>query len=53
MSAMDYHVLQDLLYTNRTFENCEEIRNIYLLHALNHVLKLVTNIICEFYYLLQ
>ncbi|XP_065911888.1 U3 small nucleolar RNA-associated protein 25 homolog [Dysidea avara] len=37
-----FHILsnyQDILYTNRTFENSEEIQNIILLHALNHVLK--------------
>ena len=39
------YFIQDLLYTNRTFENCEEIRNVYLLHALNHVLKLVIFIV--------
>lgn len=44
---------QDLLFTDRTFENSEEIRNIYLLHVLNHVLKLVTRLCCEeSYYLL-
>lgn len=30
---------QDVLFTQRTFENGEEIRRIYLLHALNHILK--------------
>ena len=37
----NYCFVQDLLYTCRTFENGEEIRRIYLLHALNHVLKYV------------
>lgn len=32
---------QDLLFTRRTFENGEEIRACYILHALNHVLKSV------------
>ena len=47
LAAYIYHMyfLQDLLYANRTFDNCEEIRNIYLLHALNHVLKLVAAIV--------
>eukprot|EP00731_Ephydatia_muelleri_P028176 Em0019g1049a len=30
---------KDLLFTRRTFENGEEIRRTYVLHALNHVLK--------------
>ncbi|KAL1935710.1 hypothetical protein VTP01DRAFT_4850 [Rhizomucor pusillus] len=30
---------KDVLYCNRTIENAEEIRNAYLLHALNHILK--------------
>ncbi|XP_064403011.1 U3 small nucleolar RNA-associated protein 25 homolog isoform X2 [Halichondria panicea] len=30
---------KDLLFMRRTFENGEEIRRTYLLHALNHVLK--------------
>ena len=30
---------QDLSFTKRTFENGEEIRKVYLVHALNHVLK--------------
>ena len=38
-------LIQDLLYSDRTFENCEEIQNVYLLHALNHVLKLVTDVV--------
>ena len=30
---------QDLMFARRTFENGEEIRKLYLLHALNHILK--------------
>ena len=40
-----YIFIQDLLYTDRTFENCEEVRNCYLLHVLNHILKLVAIIV--------
>lgn len=32
-------IYKDLLYARRTFENGEEIRKTYLLHALNHVMK--------------
>ena len=27
------------MFTRRTFENGEELRRLYLLHALNHILK--------------
>ena len=37
--------LQDLLFARRTFASGEEIRKIYLLHALNHVLKTRTRIL--------
>ena len=30
---------QDLFFARRTFDNGEEIRRVYLLHTLNHVLK--------------
>jgi U3 small nucleolar RNA-associated protein 25 len=30
---------KDILFTNRTLQNAKEIRNLYTLHALNHVLK--------------
>lgn len=30
---------QDFYYPHRTFNNCEEIRFIYCLHAVNHILK--------------
>ncbi|KAF9106747.1 rRNA-binding ribosome biosynthesis protein utp25 [Mortierella sp. GBA35] len=30
---------RDILFTNRTIQNAKEIRNLYTLHALNHVLK--------------
>ncbi|XP_068729178.1 U3 small nucleolar RNA-associated protein 25 homolog isoform X2 [Montipora capricornis] len=30
---------QDLFYSSRTFQNCDEIRNVYCLHAVNHILK--------------
>lgn len=30
---------QDLYYTQRTFKNCEDIRFVYCLHAVNHILK--------------
>ncbi|XP_048586436.1 U3 small nucleolar RNA-associated protein 25 homolog [Nematostella vectensis] len=30
---------QDLFYHHRTFENAEEIRRLYCLHAVNHILK--------------
>jgi U3 small nucleolar RNA-associated protein 25 len=29
----------DLLYSQRTYQNAEEIRRVYVLHTLNHVLK--------------
>ena len=32
-------VYKDLSYNERTFENAEEIRHIYTLHALNHLFK--------------
>ncbi|EDV23779.1 uncharacterized protein TRIADDRAFT_57324 [Trichoplax adhaerens] len=31
---------RDVLYTKRAFNNADQIRNIYCLHALNHVLKI-------------
>ncbi|KAG9287018.1 hypothetical protein G9A89_022982 [Geosiphon pyriformis] len=34
---LQYH---DILYTNRNIENAYEIRQIYALHAMNHVLKI-------------
>jgi U3 small nucleolar RNA-associated protein 25 len=34
-----FHQYQDVLYTQRSFDNGEEIRRLYALHALNHVLK--------------
>ena len=36
---------KSLLYTGRTFENGEELRYIYCLHALNHILKTRARII--------
>ncbi|RHZ43704.1 hypothetical protein Glove_880g16 [Diversispora epigaea] len=30
---------QDVLYSNRSYENSQEIRQIYVLHALNHIFK--------------
>ncbi|KAG0230411.1 rRNA-binding ribosome biosynthesis protein utp25 [Actinomortierella wolfii] len=30
---------RDILFTNRTIENAQEIRNLYVLHTLNHILK--------------
>ncbi len=36
---------RDLYYPERTFENAEEIRTVYVLHALNHVLKTRTRIL--------
>ncbi|KAG0280925.1 rRNA-binding ribosome biosynthesis protein utp25 [Linnemannia exigua] len=30
---------KDILFTNRSLQNAQEIRNLYTLHALNHVLK--------------
>ncbi|KAF9372573.1 rRNA-binding ribosome biosynthesis protein utp25 [Mortierella sp. AD011] len=30
---------RDILFTNRTIQNAKEIRNLYVLHALNHVFK--------------
>ncbi|CAH3122133.1 unnamed protein product [Porites lobata] len=30
---------QDVFYSNRTFQNGDEIRRLYCLHALNHILK--------------
>ncbi|XP_066149415.1 U3 small nucleolar RNA-associated protein 25 homolog [Euwallacea fornicatus] len=36
---------QDLYYPERTFDNAEEIRFIYCLHALNHVLKTRTKVL--------
>lgn len=30
---------QDLYFSQRNFDNCEEIRLVYCMHALNHVLK--------------
>ncbi|KAG0261999.1 hypothetical protein DFQ27_002676 [Actinomortierella ambigua] len=30
---------KDILFTNRTIENAQEIRNLYVLHALNHIFK--------------
>ncbi|KAF9988004.1 rRNA-binding ribosome biosynthesis protein utp25 [Modicella reniformis] len=30
---------KDLLFTNRTMQNAKEIRNLYVLHAINHVYK--------------
>lgn len=30
---------KDVLFTNRSLQNAKEIRNLYTLHALNHVLK--------------
>ncbi len=33
------NTMQDLLYARRSFDNGEEIRRIYLLHALNHITK--------------
>ncbi|KAG0036833.1 rRNA-binding ribosome biosynthesis protein utp25 [Podila clonocystis] len=30
---------RDILFTNRTMQNAKEIRNLYALHALNHVYK--------------
>ncbi|KAL9954193.1 hypothetical protein ACROYT_G041696 [Oculina patagonica] len=30
---------QDLFYSNRTFQNGDEIRRLYCLHAVNHILK--------------
>ncbi|KAG0348971.1 rRNA-binding ribosome biosynthesis protein utp25 [Podila humilis] len=30
---------RDVLYTNRTMKNAKEIRNLYALHAMNHVYK--------------
>lgn len=30
---------RDILFTNRSMENAKEIRNLYALHALNHVFK--------------
>ncbi|KAL3875210.1 hypothetical protein ACJMK2_038135 [Sinanodonta woodiana] len=38
---------QDIYYPNRTFENAEEIRVVYCLHALNHVLKTRSRIIAH------
>ncbi|KAK3581418.1 hypothetical protein CHS0354_016280 [Potamilus streckersoni] len=38
---------QDIYYPNRTFENAEEIRMVYCLHALNHVLKTRSRIIAH------
>ena len=31
--------LQDVFYSNRTFQNGDEIRELYCLHAVNHILK--------------
>lgn len=36
---------QDLYYTQRTFENSEEIRFIYSLHIVNHILKTRTKVL--------
>lgn len=30
---------QDMLISNRTWENAQEIQNMYVLHAMNHILK--------------
>lgn len=36
---------QDLLFMQRTFDNADEIRFLYCLHAVNHVLKTRTKIL--------
>ncbi|KAI9310561.1 hypothetical protein BX666DRAFT_2004798 [Dichotomocladium elegans] len=36
---------RDMLYCNRTIENASEIRNTYLLHALNHIYKTNNHIV--------
>ncbi|GLV39574.1 uncharacterized protein CBL_08360 [Carabus blaptoides fortunei] len=36
---------QDLYFTERTFENGDEIRFVYALHAINHVLKTRTKVL--------
>lgn len=36
---------QDLYYPQRTFDNCEEIRYVYCLHAINHILKTRTKVV--------
>ena len=33
------HNYNDVLYQNQTHENHDQIRNIYCLHALDHVIK--------------
>ena len=35
-------ILQDLFYSQRDFENGEEIRRLYCLHAVNHIFKYVS-----------
>ncbi|CAG8432805.1 11485_t:CDS:10 [Diversispora eburnea] len=34
-----FNKYQDVLYSNRSYENSQEIRQIYVLHALNHIFK--------------
>ena len=46
---------QDLLFTKQTYKNTEQIRLVYCLHALNHILKLVciADFICSLFILLS
>ena len=40
---VSFHYLysQDLLFTQQNHSNCDELRRLYVLHCLNHVIKYV------------
>jgi hypothetical protein len=44
---------KDLLFTGRTGQNAAEIRSLYVLHAINHLLKYALSGVCTIPWLLS